>query len=179
MVAALAAAAVVGGLLLVPFASAGAALWTGLGTYLRHWEFNGSLYALIRPYFDTGVPPRALLAGLVAVAAVVIGWRARTLTGAALATLAVWIVASPTVYPWYLVPLVALLPLHPNAGVMAFAGFVALSYLPLGAVRAGGDWALPSWIPWVEYGGWAAVAAVAAWRRYRRADACTTESRPT
>jgi hypothetical protein len=177
--AALVAAAIVGGLLFLPFASAGAALWTGLGTYLRHWEFNGSLYAMIRPYFETGAPPRALLAGVVAVTAVAIGWRARTLTGAALATFAVWIAASPTVYPWYLIPLVALLPLHPNAGVVTFSGLVALSYLPLAAFRAGGAWTLPSWIPWVEYGGWAAVAAGAAWWRYRRADACTTESTPT
>ncbi|HEU4334610.1 MAG TPA: hypothetical protein VFT32_08970, partial [Candidatus Eisenbacteria bacterium] len=117
-------------------------------------------------------------------AAVVVGWKARTLTGAALALLAAWIVASPTVYPWYLVMLVALLPLHPEAGLLLFSGLVALSYAPLGAFRETGAWALPAWIPWVEYGGWAAASAAAAIaaaraRRYRRDAACATESTPT
>ncbi len=177
--AALAAAAAVGAVLFLPFYAAGPALWTGLTTYLRHWEFNGSAYALLRPLFETGVAPRAILAGLLAAASLAIAWRARTTTGATLALFAAWLVASPTVYPWYLVPLVALLPLHPNAGILAFSGLVALSYAPLAAFRADGSWMLASWIPWVEYGGWAAVAAGAGWWRYRRTEACATESTPT
>ena len=177
--AALAAAAVAGGLLYLPFLDAGSALWTGLTTYLRHWEFNGSVYAVLRPFFATGAAPRAILAGALALASLAIGWRARTVTGAALLLLAAWLVASPTVYPWYLVPLIALLPLHPNAGVLAFGGLVALTYVPLAAFKADGTWLLPAWIPWVEYGGWAAVAAAAAWWRYRRTEACATERTPT
>jgi hypothetical protein len=182
--AALGVAAATGAILFLPFLGAGSSLWTGLTTYLRHWEWNGSLYALVRPLFETGEAPRAILAALVAVAAVVVGWKARTLTGAALALLAAWILASPTVYPWYLVMLVALLPLHPEAGLLLFSGLVALSYAPLGAFRETGAWALPAWIPWVEYGGWAAASSVAALaaaraRRYRRDAACATESTPT
>jgi hypothetical protein len=99
-------------------------------------------------------------------------------TGAAAALFVAWILTSPTVYPWYLVPLAALLPLHPQAGTIAFCGLAGLSYLPLAAYRAGGAWTLPPWIVAVEYGGWAAVAAAAWWLRYRRA-ACTTERTPT
>lgn len=179
----LAAAALTAAALFIPFVAAGPALWTGLATYLRHWEFNGSLYALVRPLFDTGEPPRFLLAALVAAAVAVVAWRARTLSGAALCLLAAWILASPTVYPWYLVMLIALLPLHADAGLLLFSGLVALSYAGLGASRATGVWDLPGWIPWVEYLGWAAAAAVAAatlrGRGYRRAEACATESTPT
>lgn len=178
----LAAAAVTAAALFVPFLAAGPALWTGLATYLRHWEFNGSLYALARPLFDTGEPPRLLLAALVAAATLVVSLRARTLSGAALCLLAVWILASPTVYPWYLVMLVALLPLHADAGLLLFSGSVALSYVALGAARVTGAWELPGWIPWVEYLGWATAAAAALAfraRGYRRAEACATESTPT
>lgn len=179
----LAVAAVVAAALFVPFLSAGSALWTGLATYLRNWEFNGSLYALLRPHFETGEPPRAILLALLAVAALVVAWRARTLTGAALLLLTAWILASPTVYPWYLVLLVALLPLHAEAGLLLFSGLVALSYAALGASRATGVWELPAWIPWVEYGGWAAASLGAALAlradRYRRTEACVTESTPT
>lgn len=179
----LAVAAVAAAALFVPFLSAGSALWTGLATYLRNWEFNGSLYALLRPHFETGEPPRAILLALLAVAALVVAWRARTLTGAALLLLTAWILASPTVYPWYLVLLVALLPLHAEAGLLLFSGLVALSYAALGASRATGVWELPAWIPWVEYGGWAAASLGAALAlradRYRRTEACVTESTPT
>ncbi len=179
----LAVAAVAAAALFVPFLSAGSALWTGLATYLRNWEFNGSLYALLRPHFETGESPRAILLALLAVAALVVAWRARTLTGAALLLLTAWILASPTVYPWYLVLLVALLPLHAEAGLLLFSGLVALSYAALGASRATGVWELPAWIPWVEYGGWAAASLGAALalraERYRRTEACVTESTPT
>lgn len=180
----LAVAAAAGAALFLPFVSAGPALWTGLTTYLRHWEFNGSLYAILRPHFDTGEPPRYLMAGLLAAASIVVAWRARARSGAALALFAAWIVASPTVYPWYLVPAIALLPLHAEAGLLLFSGLVALSYASLGAARLTGVWALPSWIPWVEYGGWAAASLAAAAMaaraaRYRRETACATESAPT
>ena len=176
----LAVAAAVGALLFVPFLGAGAALWGGLSTYARHWEFNGSLYPILRALAPHGDGPRLALAALLAVAAVVIGVRARTLTGAALATWAAFLIASPTVYPWYLVPAVALLPLHPDRGILLFSGLVALSYLALAAFRETGAWLLPGWVPWVEYGGLAA-AWIAAWATsaYARRDAWTRESVPT
>jgi hypothetical protein len=163
--AALATALAVGALLFLPFLDAGRSLATGLATYLRHWEFNGSLYAVLRPLFATGDPPRAILSGLVAVAAVAAASKRgplAPLSGTALFLLAAWIVASPTVYPWYLVMPIALLPLHPDAGLLAFTGLVPLSYVALAAARAGGGWTLPAWVPGVEYGGWAA-AGLAAW----------------
>ncbi|MGE5175097.1 MAG: glycosyltransferase 87 family protein [Hyphomicrobiales bacterium] len=164
-------AAVAGALLFLPFAGAGRSLGGGLLAYARNWEWNGSLYALLRPLFHRGEPPRFLLAAALAVAALVVTRRARTLTGAALALWMAFLIASPTVFPWYLVPAVALLPLHPDPGLLVFSGLVALSYLPLPAYRATGVWTLPPWIPWVEYGGlalaWIAAAALA--RRRARA----------
>ena len=159
---ALAAAAFTAGLLFLPFAPAWTAVGTGLATYARHWEFNGSLYPALRPLFDDGAAPRLLLAGALGAAALVAAWRARTLTGAALFVLAAWIVVSPTVYPWYLVIPIALLPLHPDRGLLLFSGLVALSYAGLGVSRATGVWTLPPFVPWVEYGGWVLAAAVAA-----------------
>lgn len=168
----LAAAAAVSVFLYLPFGSAGASLWKGLEIYVAHWEFNGSLYPIVRAAGATGNTSRVILAAALAVAALWISLRARTATAAALGLLTVYLLASPTVYPWYLVPLVALLPLCPNAGLLAFSGLVALSYVSLPTLRATGLWTLPAWVPWVEYGGFAAVAAVAAWSgRRRRAQA--------
>ena len=149
-----------GVLLYVPFWSAGTSLWSGLTTYLAHWEFNGSLYTLLRTGIRSDEKVRVILAAALAAGTIWISIRARTATGAAMALFIGYLLASPTVYPWYLVPVVALLPLHPNAGVLVFSGLVALSYVSLPTYLATGASALPGWVPWVEYGG--AVAAMAA-----------------
>lgn len=165
----LAAAALVVALSYVPFLPAGPRLWEGLRLYARHWEFNGPLYALIRPFFQTGEAPRLVLAGGLALATAAIAWRARSLSGAALATWVAFLLFSPTVYPWYLVPAIALLPLHPDAGLLVFSGTVALAYVPLAAYRATGVWRVPGWIMSVEYGAWMGAWAVAWWLSRRRA----------
>ena len=174
-------------LLALPFLAAKGALFHGLGAYAAQWEFNGSLFPLARAALGSGDAARLLLAALLVIAVTAISLRARSVSGAALACLTAYVIASPTVFPWYLVPLAALLPLHPDAGILAATGLVALSYIPLPHYRESGEWTLPSWIPWIEYGGWALVAGVAWLRplvRYRartqeRREAWATESPPT
>ena len=174
-------------LLALPFVGAKGAIFHGLGAYAAHWEFNGPLFPLARAVLGSGDAARLLLAALLVIAVTAISLRARSASGAALACLTAYVIASPTVFPWYLVPLAALLPLHPNAGILAATGLVALSYLPLPHYRTTGEWTLPSWIPWIEYGIWALVAAVA-WLRpgaarrtatQERREAWATESPPT
>jgi len=162
----LAAAAITSAILFAPFVRAGAALGTGLGTYARHWEFNSLAYHLLRAASFSELDLRRVLAGAGILAALTIAWRARSATGAALACLTSFLLLSPTVFPWYLVPVVALLPLHPDGGLIVFSGLVALSYLPLPAYRETGVWALPPWILGVEYGGLAVVwVATTIWMR--------------
>jgi hypothetical protein len=164
----LAAAAVTTAILTAPFLSAGSALTTGLGIYARHWEFNSPLYHLLREVIASEIRIRRILAGAGIAAALVIAWRARSASAAAFWALVAFLLLSPTVFPWYVVPVVALLPLHPDWGMVAFSGLIALSYLPLPAYRATGVWALPGWILWLEYGGLAAVWAAAAARALMR-----------
>ncbi|HEY6221411.1 MAG TPA: glycosyltransferase 87 family protein [Candidatus Eisenbacteria bacterium] len=174
----------VSALFYLPFWDAGGALWKGLATYAEHWEFNGSLYPLLRAAGATLKSSRLILAGALAVAALWISLRARSASGAALGLYTAYLLASPTVYPWYLVPLAALLPLHPNAGLLAFTGLAALSYVPLPTYYATGAWTEPAWIRWIEYGGLAAVATAAVWIGRRREAqarraAWASETRPT
>lgn len=176
-------AAAVSVCLALPFSAAGRSLWTGLVTYLAHWEFNGSVYKIIRALGIPDGASRLILAAAVATAALWIPTRSRTATGAALALFTVYLLASPTVFPWYLIPLVALLPLHPSAPLLLFSGLVALSYLPLPEYHASGRWTLPDWILWIEYGCPAALALLTAWRGRRpgqaRRDAWASERMPT
>ncbi len=161
-------------ILTAPFLGAGMALTTGLRIYARHWEFNSMAYHLLHRAIENEVSIRRVLAAAGIMASLAIAWRARSIVGAAYASLVSFLILSPTVFPWYAVPAVALLPLRPDWGMIAFSGLLSLSYLPLPAYRASGVWTLPGWILWVEYGGlfgvWAAWAAGAALgRRARRA----------
>ena len=158
----LAAGLVTSAIFYAPFLSAGSALTTGLRIYARHWEFNSAAYHLLRELLTSEITIRRILAGAGVAAALGIAWRARTATGAAFACLTSFLLLSPTVFPWYVVPVVALLPLHPDWGMISFSGLIALSYLPLPAYRETGVWSLPGWILWVEYGGLFAVWAAAA-----------------
>lgn len=181
---ALAAAAAFIALLYLPFLGAGRMLGEGLRIYTRNWEYNGPVYAAIRPFFRDGDAPRWILAALLLVAVLVIARRARTLSGAALASWMAFLLLSPTVYPWYLIPAIALLPLHPDPGLLLFSGTVALTYLPLPVFRATGVWRVPGWILGIEYGSLVAVWLAAwGWSRIgggqaRRA-AWATETTPT
>ena len=171
-------------LLLLPFRSAGASLWTGLSTYLATWEFNGSLYKLLRAVGLADPAARLVLTGALAAAALWISVRARTAPGAMLALFTAYLLVSPTVFPWYLVTLAALLPLYPSPALLAFTGLVALSYWPLPLYHATGRWTLPDAIVWCEYGGFAAVALATAWIRrrqggYARRAAWASDVRPT
>jgi len=175
----LATAAITAVVLLAPFVPAGSTLWTGLTIYARHWEFNGALYTLIHHVVASEETIRRILAALFAVASILIAWRAGTAPRAAFVGLVAFVLLSPTVFPWYLVPIVALLPLYPDAGMIFFSGAVMLSYLPLPTYRATGTWSLPGWILVAEYGGWLATWIVASAMRARvrqREDAHVEES---
>ena len=162
----LAAAVVTVAILYAPFLGAGTSLVAGLHAYLRHWEFNGAAYQLLRHVIASDETVRRILAGMLVLANFAISWRARSATRAALGCLVALLLLNPTLFPWYLVPIVALLPLHPDWGLILFSGVVALSYLPLPAYRATGVWALPGWILTVEYGAllvaWAVTLAARA-----------------
>lgn len=180
----LAATAVTVAALFVPFWEAGPTLWTGLRTYARHWEFNSAVYRLLRSAALSDAATRTVLAGALAAAAIAIAWRARSASAAAMASMTAFLVLSPTVFPWYAIPAVAFLPLHPDWGVLVFSGLLALSYVPLPLFRATGLWMLPNWILWVEYGGLLLAWGISLWARRRRARqeravAWTSESTPT
>jgi hypothetical protein len=166
----LAVAAAVSILLAAPFLSAGSALTTGLRTYALHWEFNSAAYHLMRHLTNSELAIRRELGAAALLASLVVAWRARSMPAAAFGCLVCFLLLSPTVFPWYAVPVAALLPLVPDPGMIAFSGLIALSYLPLPGYRETGVWSLPPWILAVEYGGLAAVWAAAALRARVRVD---------
>ncbi len=122
-----------------------------LGTFVRTFEFNASLYGVVR-VVTSPVAARAVLAALL-IGLLVLLWRARTAPEpAALAWIGGLLLASPIVHPWYVVWLVPFLAWRREAWALAWSGTVVLSYAVLPRWLAERVWELPAWVPWVEYG---------------------------
>lgn len=133
----------------VPFLDAGAALGSGMRTYVTHWSFNAGLFSLFEMGLGTYARPAAIgIAGLLLLRAV------RVHTDPA--RIALWagglfVLFSPTVHPWYVlwawVP--ALL-----CGVRSWtvlATLVPLSYAALASYDPiTSSWEEPWWPPLIS-----------------------------
>lgn len=127
-------------------------LFTGTQTYARDWSFNAGIYALISQ--GTQAPGLWIRATLGLLALGVGFWSGRRTPDPLAHTallLTVVLSLSPVVHPWYAVWLVPFLCFYPHPAGIAFTGLVAMSYLVLPVYRSTGVWALPAWVPWVEY----------------------------
>jgi hypothetical protein len=71
--------------------------------------------------------------------------------------LALPLLASPVVFPWYLIPLVPALALAPSAFLIAWVSVLPLSYEVL---DGSGMWEPAAWVPWVVAAGWCVGGAI-------------------
>jgi hypothetical protein len=160
------AAAVVAGLLVLPYASAGSGLWQSLDKYGRYWRFNETLFAPLAVAAGSHETAVAVAAGLVALVAVALGARRAEPVVAAFGVLAAWLLLTPNVLPWYALWFVPLLTLRETPAVLLFTGTVALAYLVYPGWLAGGPWHISWGVRALEYGPCVAVMAVD-WHRSR------------
>jgi hypothetical protein len=162
----------------LPYASAGAALFRGLGEYAARWRHNDSLFSLLlrtlelldpTPLYTLAYPvtlARILAFLLALLLAGMLAWkRADPIRGSFL-LLAGVLLLSPTVHPWYLLWIAPFLALRPSRAWILLTGLVPLSYLnpgPITAERGGNGWA--SWAEYLPFFALLLCDAVASWRR--------------
>jgi alpha-1,6-mannosyltransferase len=138
-------------LLYLPYADAGAMLFSGLREYADRWEFNAGAYRLL--VRAAGSAPIAKALGAAAVASVVIEAARRRwpLDRALLWIVGAALLLSPTVHPWYVLWALPFAVLRGVRGWIALTGLVFLAYWGLGTYQTRGTWLQPAWIPWVVY----------------------------
>jgi len=143
----------------LPFAGAGARLFSGAGEYARRWSFNYSVFGALswaqsRLLADAdGLPvsPARLLVALAIIAYAITAVRGVVPSDAAGVmrvsrnVLAVCLLLAPTVDPWYVCWLLPFLAVAPSAGLLVFAVTCNLSYLYYVHQT------FPVWIPVTEY----------------------------
>jgi alpha-1,6-mannosyltransferase len=137
--------------LAMPFFFDGTPPVGSLGTYVEHWGHNGSVHALLTPVIGYH-PARYVVAVVFLGWAGWLTWRGGDVARSFLLLFAGLVVLSPVVHPWYGLWLIALLPLFPSVPLLAFSVLLPLSYLAWTEQAAGGAWAVPGWVPWLEYG---------------------------
>ena len=108
--------------------------------YYQTFEFNGSLYILTREIFKVTHgynlifwigPALQLIAASIIAYIYYLVYRQR-IKNVAFSLVAIWLVyllCSTTVHPWYIIPLIAILPFYQSMGILAWSYSIIFSYI--------------------------------------------------
>jgi hypothetical protein len=170
-------AAVVFGLLYVPFLSHGRIPIGSLGTYVQSFRFNDPLFATLErvaaPQLVVGL---AVLVGFLT--AIWMRSKATVWSSDAFAwPMAASLLCAPVVYPWYLL---WMLPSGRSAStvpIIIWTVSIIPTYYVWHLRTLGRPWLVPGWIMLLEYGAVAIACAIIGFRRFRRplATPCSTD----
>jgi len=164
-------AAIVVGLLYVPFLNHGRIPIGSLGTYVQRFRFNDPVFAALER-----VAAPQLVAGL----AVLVGFltaiwmRRKSEEGSAEAfawPMAASLFCAPVVYPWYLLWMLPFLRSTSTLPILVWTLSILPTYYVWHLRTVGRPWLVPDWIVILEYGSVAVAAAMIALRRITRSAA--------
>jgi hypothetical protein len=161
-------AAIVVGLLYVPFLDHGSIPFGSLGTYVQRFRFNDPVFATLER-----VTAPQVVAGL----AVVVGllsaiWIRRESAEGSLDAFA-WpmaasLLCAPVVYPWYMLWLLPFLRSTSTLPILIWTLSIIPTYYVWRLRTLGQAWVVPGWIMLLEYGSVAVAAAIITFLRMRR-----------
>jgi hypothetical protein len=161
-------AAIVVGLLYVPFFNHGWIPIGSLGTYVQRFRFNDPVFATLER-----VAAPQLVAGL----AVLVGFltaiwmrsKAPAWSSDAFAwPMAASLLCAPVVYPWYLLWLLPFLRSAPTVPIIIWTVSIIPTYYVWHLRTLGRPWLVPGWIMLLEYGSVATAGAIIMFRRFTR-----------
>lgn len=161
-------AALVVGLLYVPFLDHGRIPIGSLGIYVQRFRFNDPIFATVErfagPYSAAGL---ALLAGLVT-AAWLRSKRLRTASDEWAWPMAASLLCAPVVYPWYLLWMLPFVRSTFTVPIAIWTVSIIPTYYVWHLRTLGRPWLVPWWILLLEYGSVAMAAAIIGFRRFTR-----------
>jgi alpha-1,6-mannosyltransferase len=161
-------AAVVVGLLYVPFLDHGPIPIGSLGTYLQRFRFNDPVFAVIER-----VAAPQLVAGLAVLVGVLTAIWIRSKSTAHSAEAFAWpmaasLLCAPVVYPWYLLWLLPFMRSASTVPLIVWTVSIIPTYYVWHLRTIGRPWVVPGWIMLLEFGSVAMAGAIIAYRRFTR-----------
>jgi alpha-1,6-mannosyltransferase len=161
-------AALVVGLLYVPFLNHGRIPIGSLGTYVHSFRFNDPVFAMLERVMAPETA--AILAMLVGfLTAIWMRGKASEWSPSAFAwPMAASLLCAPVVYPWYLLWLLPFLWSASTVPITIWTVSMIPTYYVWHLRSVGRLWILPEWVMPLEYGCVAMTAAIIGFRRLRR-----------
>jgi hypothetical protein len=162
-------AALVVGLLYLPFLNHGYIPIGSLGKYVQNWRFNGPVFAML----DHVAPPQ-LLAGLAVLAGLATAAWLRNNAPESSPDIFAWpmaasLLCAPAVFPWYLLWLLPFLRSPSTLLIIVWTVSIIPVYVQWHLRALGRPWGpLPGWVMLLEFGCVALVAVMIALRRIGR-----------
>jgi len=166
-----AVAALVLGLLYVPFLNHGRVPFGSLGTYVQRFRFNDPVFATL----ERVTPPQIAAGTAVLVGVLTAMWMRRRTTewspDAFAWPMAASLLCAPVVYPWYLLWLLPFVRSVATLPIIIWTISIIPAYYVWHLRTLGRQWVLPDWIVLVEYGSVAVAAVMIALLRMPRSAA--------
>jgi hypothetical protein len=158
-------AALVFGLLYLPFLEYGRIPVGSLSTYVQRFRFNDPVFATLER-----VASPQIVAGLAVFAGLVTAAWLRSKPSACCANQWAWPMAAslacaPVVYPWYLLWLLPFLRSTSTLPLMVWTVSILPTYFVWRLRSLGHEWQVPGWVLLLEYGSVAIAAAMVSLRR--------------
>jgi hypothetical protein len=170
-------AAIVLGLLYVPFLNHGRIPIGSLGTYVQRFRFNDPVFAtlerVVAPQLVVGL---AVLVGFLT--AIWLRSKGPAWSSDAFAwPMATSLLCAPVVYPWYLLGLLPFLRSASTVPIIIWTVSIMPTYYVWHLRTLGRPWLVPGWIMLLEYGSVATAGAIIMFRRFTRqaVTRCSTE----
>ncbi|MGB8770768.1 MAG: glycosyltransferase 87 family protein [Candidatus Korobacteraceae bacterium] len=158
-------AAVVVGLLYIPFLNHGRIPIGSLGTYVQSFRFNDPVFATLER-----VAAPQLVVGLAVLVGFVTSLWLRRKSAASSSDAFAWpmaasLLCAPVVYPWYLLWLLPFLRSVSTVPLIIWTVSIIPTYYVWHLRALGRPWLVPSWIMALEYGAVATAGAIIGLRR--------------
>jgi hypothetical protein len=171
-------AALVFGLVYVPFLEYGRIPIGSLSTFVQRFRFNDPVFAALeRMTAPQVVAGLAVLVGFVTA----ISMRRKSAEGSSDAyawPMAASLLCAPVVYPWYLLWLLPFIRSTSTVPIMIWTLSIIPTYYVWHLRMVGRPWLVPDWIMMLEYGSVAVAAAIIALRRITRSAALQCSADP-
>ncbi len=133
-----------------PFWQAGFKMFSSTWLMATAWSFNGSVAAILEKVLPMG--PAHLIAGVLAGLGVLVAtWHGRDFLARALGAYVVFVIFTPTLFPWYLVSAFPLLVLRPQMALLGLAVLVPLADQVVIAHHLHGVWREAAWVRWAQF----------------------------